>query len=71
MIGNRGTYKWIGGSGEGLYAGRQSRGSGFRASGGQLGARGQSILPPALQSQPYSANFQFQHTLPPQYQHHQ
>jgi len=26
------------------------------------------ILPPALQSQPYGANFQFQHTLPPQYQ---
>lgn len=26
-------------------------------------------LPPALVSQPYSANFQFQHFLPPQYQH--
>lgn len=26
------------------------------------------ILPPALQSQPFGANFQFQHFLPPQYQ---
>lgn len=25
-------------------------------------------LPPALQSQPYASNFQFQHTLPPSYQ---
>jgi hypothetical protein len=29
---------------------------------------GQSHLPPALTSQPFSANFQFQHTLPPSYQ---
>lgn len=36
------------------------RGSGLVAS--------QSHLPPALQSQPFSANFQFQHTLPPAYQ---
>ena len=28
----------------------------------------QSHLPPALLSQPFSANFQFQHTLPPAYQ---
>ena len=28
----------------------------------------QSHLPPALMSQPFSANFQFQHTLPPAYQ---
>ena len=69
MIGNRGTYKWVGGSGEGLYAGKQMRGRGFRASGGQIGGQGQNVLPPALQSQPFSANFQFQHTLPPQYQH--
>ena len=73
MIGNRGSYRWVGGAGEGLYAGKQGRGmysgSGFRASGGQVGARGQAVLPPALQSQPYAANFQFQHTLPPQYQH--
>ena len=73
MIGNRGSMRWIGGSGEGLYAGRQGRGiyagKGFRASGGQIGGKGTPVLPPALQSQPYSANFQFSHTLPPQYQH--
>ena len=73
MIGNRGTMKWIGGSGEGLYAGKQGRGfragKGFRASGGQIGGKHIPALPPALQSQPYSANFQFQHTLPPPYQH--
>jgi hypothetical protein len=40
----------------------------FRKSGGQIGGRGQSVLPPALQSQPYSENFQFQFTLPPAYQ---
>jgi hypothetical protein len=28
-----------------------------------------SYVPPALVSQPFSANFQFQHFLPPQYQH--
>lgn len=28
-----------------------------------------SFTPPALVSQPFSANFQFQHFLPPQYQH--
>lgn len=28
-----------------------------------------SFVPPALVSQPFSANFQFQHFLPPQYQH--
>ena len=73
MIGNRGSMRWVGGTGEGLYAGKQdgrgfTAGSGFRASGGQLGGKGASVLPPALQSQPYSANFQFQHTLPPAYQ---
>jgi hypothetical protein len=40
----------------------------FRKSGGQIGGRGQSVLPPALQSQPYSENFQFQFTLPPAFQ---
>ena len=40
----------------------------FRRSGGQVGAIGQSVLPPALQSQPYSENFQFQFTLPPAFQ---
>jgi len=73
MLGNRGSMRWIGGSGEGLYAGKQGRGiyagKGFRASGGQIGGKGTPQLPPALQSQPYSANFQFGATLPPQYQH--
>jgi hypothetical protein len=73
MQGNRGSMRWVGGTGEGMYAGKQDgrgfrAGSGFRASGGQLGQKGASVLPPALQSQPYSANFQFQHTLPPAYQ---
>jgi hypothetical protein len=39
-----------------------------KSAGGQIGAIGQSVLPPALQSQPYSENFQFQFTLPPAYQ---
>ncbi len=73
QLGNRGSMRWIGGSGEGLYAGKQGRGiyagRGFRASGGQVGGRGARVLPPALQSQPYSSNFQFGATLPPQYQH--
>jgi hypothetical protein len=41
---------------------------GIRKSGGQIGAIGQAVLPPALQSQPYSENFQFQYTLPPAFQ---
>jgi hypothetical protein len=41
---------------------------GIRKSGGQIGAIGQGVLPPALQSQPYSENFQFQYTLPPAFQ---
>lgn len=73
MLGNRGSMRWVGGTGEGLYAGKQGKGMyagrGFRASGGQIGGKYQRQLPQALQSQPYSANFQFQHTLPPQYQH--
>ncbi len=73
QLGNRGSMRWVGGSGEGLYAGKQGRGiyagRGFRASGGQVGGRGARVLPPALQSQPYSSNFQFGATLPPQYQH--
>jgi hypothetical protein len=49
-----------------------------RVSGGSLiekstiGLKGNMIhayTPPALVSQPFSANFQFQHFLPPQYQH--
>ena len=72
QLGNRGGMSWVGGSGEGLYAGKGRgiyAGKGFRASGGQIGGKGERQLPPALQSQPYSANFQFQHTLPPKFQH--
>ena len=51
-------------AGTGLYAGR------MRKSGGAVGLNAGMVrqLPPALQSQPYSANFQFQATLPPAYQ---
>lgn len=62
--------------GVGLYAGSSrlmGRGSHKEVSsvgcGGNL-LRGQSHLPPALMSQPFSANFQFQHTLPPAYVRH-
>ena len=40
-----------------------------RASVGRAGGMLSSYTPPALVSQPFSANFQFQHFLPPQYQH--
>jgi len=57
--------------GNGLYAGG-GLGVGLYASksGGAVGLNGGFVrsLPPALQSQPFSANFQFQHTLPPAYQ---
>jgi hypothetical protein len=39
---------------------------------GSIGRKGSMLhafTPPALVSQPFSANFQFQHFLPPQYQH--
>lgn len=36
---------------------------------GLKGSMIHSYTPPALVSQPFSANFQFQHFLPPQYQH--
>lgn len=39
---------------------------------GSIGLKGgmlNAYMPPALVSQPFSANFQFQHFLPPQYQH--
>lgn len=61
--------------GFGLYAGSSRlMGRGRRelssvGCGGRL-LRGQGHLPPALMSQPYSANFQFQHTLPPAYIQH-
>ena len=47
-----------------MVGGRLERGSIGRG-GGMLS----SYTPPALVSQPFSANFQFQHFLPPQYQH--
>lgn len=47
-------------SGSGLYASGDSR------TGGQIGLKTRN-LPPALQSQPQGANFQFQHFFPPQY----
>jgi hypothetical protein len=40
-----------------------------RSSVGRNGGMISSFYPPALVSQPFSANFQFQHFLPPQYQH--
>lgn len=62
-------------SGNGLYAANPSRGRGLglgvgeaRRCGGSIGLNGGNVLPPALKSQPFSANFQFQHTLPPAYQ---
>ena len=67
-------------SGMGLYAGAGltaggSLGTGLylsnvRRTGGAIGLNGGFVgrLPPALQSQPFSANFQFQNTLPPAYQ---
>lgn len=53
--------------GNGLYASGRQR---MSKSGGAIGLNGgfMKSLPPALQSQPYSANFQFQSTLPPAYQ---
>ena len=52
---------------------RQMNGFGLHKSRGEIGIHSsfvtsQSHLPPALLSQPFSANFQFQHTLPPAYQ---
>ena len=60
-------------AGRGLYAGMGMNAGGrmvipTRTVGGQIGGRHAPVLPPALQSQPYSANFQFQHTLPPAFQ---
>jgi hypothetical protein len=42
----------------------------FSRTGGAVGLNGGMVrsLPPALQSQPFSANFQFSSTLPPSYQ---
>ena len=56
--------------GSGLYAGAGLYASNMRRSGGAVGLNAGMVrpLPPALQSQPFSANFQFQATLPPAYQ---
>ena len=51
--------------GEGIRVRRKEKGS--IAVGGNLLSNGTRVLPPALQSQPYGANFQFQHTHPPAY----
>lgn len=61
-------------SGFGLHAHHNSmRGGSLSKSKGDIGSHGsfvsaQQHLPQALLSQPFSANFQFQHTLPPAYQ---
>jgi hypothetical protein len=63
-------------SGNGLYASSAGRGlyasSERRTTGGTIG-RNAGILNiehPAMRSQPFSANFQFKHTLPPAFQKH-
>jgi len=58
-------------SGNGLHE-PHSRMVGGQLERGSIGRNGGMIsmyTPPALVSQPFSANFQFQHFLPPQYQH--
>jgi len=67
-LGGRGLYAGYGlGLGVGGERGtrRQAGSVGLGGSmvGGRIGA-----MPPALQSQPYGANFQWRHTLPPQFQ---
>lgn len=62
LLAGNGLY--VGGSGQGLYVGASGRGTSI------VGLRGGMLqyMPPALQSQPYAANFHFRNTLPPQYQ---
>lgn len=59
-------------SGEGLYAsaGRGMCGGKVMCGGSAFGVRGGllNLEHPALRSQPFASNFQFQYTLPPQYQ---
>jgi len=55
-------------AGNGLYAGR-ARGMGMGMSGGALLNVGNSLMPPALQSQNASANFAFRNQLPPSLAH--
>jgi hypothetical protein len=67
LYAGRGLY-----AGGGLYAG-MTRGRGCcggRTCGGAVGLNGGMVnqVHPALQSQPYGANFQFSRTLPPSYQ---
>jgi len=65
-----GLYAGRGMGGEGLYAGRQGRGVANTPTAGLVGVNGSllAMSHPAFQSQAHSANFQFQHTLPPQFQ---
>jgi hypothetical protein len=62
-----------GARGSGLYAGRAGRGlfAGGGIDNNDIGHRSTRVLPPALMSQPYSANFHFQFQLPPQYQQYE
>lgn len=55
--------------GSGLYLGSSGRGVGSRTA-GQVGIGGKLVdrVSPALASQPYAENYQFQYTLPPAYQ---
>lgn len=53
-------------SGEGIHRRRQM---GITGRGGGMIGYGSVFHPPALTSQPFAANFQFQHFLPVQYQH--
>ena len=73
-----GTGLFAGGAvgGTGLYAGAvRGRGIGGRIIGREIGSVGlggsfvshSTQVPPAMISQPFSSNFQFQHTLPPAY----
>ena len=70
----RGLYAGRGMEGEGLYAGKQGRGVASSVpntpTAGLVGVNGSllAMSHPAFQSQAHSANFQFQHTLPPQFQ---
>ena len=73
VVGGSGLY--VNQSGQGLYAGSGLGlgvgGMSGRRTSGLVGLKGGMVgggLPPALQSQPYSANFQFRHTLPPRFQ---
>ena len=69
-----GLYAGRGIEGEGLYAGRQGRGVASSVpntpTAGLVGVNGNLLATnhPAFKSQAHSANFQFQHTMPPQFQ---